>query len=136
MREEKEKWRREFALKYAEAQATDSARAERIAVQFGVGVLKYRTEGVTETQKIFLPPNSRLVAGRGANNAITLNDAKASRHHCAFYTDDTGAYIEDLGSLDGTLLNDNVVNGRQRIKTGDAIRVGDTEFLFYKLEGR
>ena len=46
------------------------------------------------------------------------------------------AYIEDLGSLDGTLLNEVLVKGRQRIKTGDAIKVGDTEFLFYKLEGR
>ena len=53
MREEKEKWRREFALKYAEAQATDSTRAERMAVQFGVGVLKYRTVGVAETPKIW-----------------------------------------------------------------------------------
>ena len=97
MREEKEKWRREFALKYAEAQATDSTRAERMAVQFGVGVLKYRTVGVAETPKIFLPPNSRLVAGRGENNAIMLKDTKVSRHHCAFFTDDTKRLYRRFG---------------------------------------
>jgi len=136
MREEKQKWRKEFAERYAEVQSKDSAHAEMLAVQFGVGVLKYRTAGQSETQKRFLPPNSRLVAGRGENNAFMLNDSKVSRQHCAFFTDDTEVYIEDLGSSAGTLLNGEMVRGRTRIKTGDAIIIGDTEFLFYKLDGR
>ena len=136
MREEKQKWRKEFAIKYAEAQATDSTHAEKLAVQFGLGVLKYRTLGRSEPQKIFLPPNSRLVAGRGINTAILLNDPKVSRQHCAFYTDDTNAYVEDLGSVTGTILNGEMVKSRRKINTGDTINVGDTEFSFYKLDAR
>jgi pSer/pThr/pTyr-binding forkhead associated (FHA) protein len=136
MREEKQKWRKEFAERYAEVLSKDSAHAERLAVQFGVGVLKFRTKGQTGTEKRFLPPNSRLVAGRGLNNDFVLIDSNVSRRHCAFFTDDTEVYIEDLGSITGTLLNGEKVKGRTRIKTDDEIRIGDTEFLFYKLDGR
>ena len=70
MKEEKTKWRREFALKYAEAQATDSVRAQKMAVQFAVGVLIKNPE-TQKRARVFVPPNCRLIAGSAPDNPIT-----------------------------------------------------------------
>jgi hypothetical protein len=38
--------------------------------------------------------------------------------------------IEDMGSTNGTLLNDATLNGEAELIDGDAVRIGDTEFRF------
>jgi pSer/pThr/pTyr-binding forkhead associated (FHA) protein len=134
MREERTKWRQEFTLKYAEIQASDNARAQKLAIQFAVGLLIKNPEA-PERERIFLPPNCRLIAGRAADNALPLpDDDRASRHHCAFYADDELAYVEDLGSPNATFVNRERVTGRRPLKAGDRITVGSTQFEFRKLD--
>ena len=87
------KWRREFALKYAEAQAIDSVRAQKMAVQFAVGVLIKNPE-THKRERVFVPPNCRLIAGSAPDNPICLDDELASGHHCAFDADDEQVYVE------------------------------------------
>ena len=38
--------------------------------------------------------------------------------------------IEDLGSTNGTYLNDEPLNGPQPLHPGDRIRIGDCEFSY------
>jgi pSer/pThr/pTyr-binding forkhead associated (FHA) protein len=38
--------------------------------------------------------------------------------------------IEDLGSTNGTYLNDELLTGPQPLHDGDRIRIGDCEFAF------
>ena len=38
--------------------------------------------------------------------------------------------LEDLGSTNGTYLNDEPLNGPQPLHAGDRIRIGDSRFLF------
>ncbi len=135
MREEREKWQREFSIKYLETQTTDSALAHKMAIQFAIGFLKYRNDE-TKPQKIFIPPNYRLTVGRGQNNDICISDRMLSRIHCAFYSDDTNVFIEHLGSTITTLLNGERVNRRTKLKAEDVIEVGKTEFRFYQMEKR
>ena len=40
--------------------------------------------------------------------------------------------IEDLGSTNGTYLNDEPLNGPQPLHDGDRIRIGDSEFSYYQ----
>ena len=38
--------------------------------------------------------------------------------------------LEDLGSTNGTYLNENALNGPQPLHDGDVIRIGDCEFVY------
>ena len=67
--------------------------------------------------------------GRGPGIDITFDDPRVSRNHAAITLDDSGASISDSGSASGTFLNGVRVQ-TARLKDGDLIRVGRTEFTF------
>ncbi|HLR07407.1 MAG TPA: FHA domain-containing protein [Pyrinomonadaceae bacterium] len=136
MKEEKEKWRREFAIKFAEVQSRDNTEAQKMAVQFAVGILIKNPES-PERERIFMPPHCRLIAGRASDNAIVIDDPMLSRHHCAFDADDASAYVEDLGSANAIMLNGERVTGRHKLKSEDLVLLSKmTEFRFHKLDAR
>jgi len=132
MKEEKEKWRREFAVKFAEAQAKDNSQAQKIAVQFAIGVLIKNPE-TEERERIFVPPNCRLIAGRDPTNPIHTNDPLTSRHHCAFDADDEYVYVEELGSPNGAFINGALLKGKQKLEAGDIVQMGHTTFRYHQL---
>jgi pSer/pThr/pTyr-binding forkhead associated (FHA) protein len=134
IKEEKDKWYREFAMKFAEAQSTDRMRAQKMAVQLAIGVLIFQDEETQERERIFIPPNCRLVAGRAHDNPIRLNDIRASKHHCAFNANDTDVFVEDLGSGNATFVNSQRITGRFKLGSGDIVRIGQTECKFHKLD--
>jgi pSer/pThr/pTyr-binding forkhead associated (FHA) protein len=128
MREEKEKWRREFAMKFADAQAIDNAGAQEMAVQFAIGVLIKDSPDISLRERIFIPPNCRLIAGRSKDDPIVVEDRFAARQHCAFDADDKDVYIEELGSPNGTPVNGENLQGRQKLESDDVVTVGETTF--------
>jgi pSer/pThr/pTyr-binding forkhead associated (FHA) protein len=134
MREERDKWRREFAFKFAEKQITDNVAAQKMAAQFAIGVIIKNPE-TPEREKIFVPPNCRLIVGRAPDNAIVLDDPRVSRHHFAFFADDTNVFVEELGrSANITFINGERINGRLKLKSNDVITTGQTELRFHKLD--
>ena len=68
----------------------------------------------------------RLIAGRSDDNEIALPSALASGHHFAISADGANAYVEDLGSANGTYLSGTRVRGRTLLRGGDLIRVDDS----------
>lgn len=138
MKEEREKWRREFTLKYAEAQVSDIAHAQRLREQFAIGVLVKDPE-TPEREKIFVPPNCRLVVGRAPDNPIVVDDPRVSRYHFAFYADDSQVFVEELSggaSAIAVFLNGKKIKGRNKLETDDVVITGGTKFRFHKLGGR
>lgn len=67
--------------------------------------------------------------GRG-DVEIHLDDPFASSHHARISREGHVAVIEDLGSTNGTYLNDEQLNGPQPLHPGDRIRIGDCEFSY------
>ena len=65
-----------------------------------------------------------LTMGREAGNDIILIENGVSRFHCNLVQYDDGYVIEDLGSTNGTYLNDVKVIQPQPIAEGDIIRLG------------
>jgi hypothetical protein len=69
--------------------------------------------------------------GRG-DVEIRLEDPFASSRHARITRQGRILVIEDLGSTNGTYLNDEPLNGPQPLHDGDRIRIGDSEFSYYQ----
>jgi hypothetical protein len=67
--------------------------------------------------------------GRG-DVEIRLDDPFASAHHARITRQGHVVVIEDLGSTNGTYLNEQPLNGPQPLHHGDRIRIGDSEFSY------
>ena len=67
--------------------------------------------------------------GRG-DVEIRLEDPFASTRHARIERQGSVTVIEDLGSTNGTYLNEAPLQGPQPLHHGDRIRIGDSEFSF------
>ncbi len=73
--------------------------------------------------------------GRTLENDVVLQDAGVSRRHVRI-SDRLGRfYVQDLGSSNGTLVNDQRLSGEQELRDGDRISLGPVEFLFQEVLG-
>jgi hypothetical protein len=70
------------------------------------------------------------VLGRGDSVEIRLEDPFASSSHARLLRQGPVMVIEDLGSTNGTYLNEELLTGPQPLHPGDRIRIGDSEFVF------
>lgn len=68
--------------------------------------------------------------GRHPNNSIQLLDKIVSKEHCIIEYRVDHYVLRDLGSLNGTLVNGERVNGEMRLKNGDDISMGSTRAKF------
>ncbi|MEA2348450.1 MAG: hypothetical protein QOG62_2237 [Thermoleophilaceae bacterium] len=77
-----------------------------------------------------IPLGEGVMLGRSAGADIQIEDKFASNNHARLYTRAGAAYVEDLGSTNGTYLNGRRLNGSSPLAPGDSIRIGDTEFRY------
>ncbi len=71
-----------------------------------------------------------LVLGRGDRAEIRLEDPFASSRHARVYEQGNIVVIEDLGSTNGTYLNEELLQSPRPLHPGDRVRIGDSEFTF------
>jgi pSer/pThr/pTyr-binding forkhead associated (FHA) protein len=64
--------------------------------------------------------------GRAEACAIRLDDTYVSQMHARLYGQDGAWYVEDLGSTNGTFLNDRRVEQPVEVHAGDIVKVGKT----------
>ena len=74
-------------------------------------------------------PSHGATLGRG-DVEIRLEDPFASSRHARITPEGHVVVIEDLGSTNGTYLNDEPLSGPQPLHPGDRIRIGDCEFSY------
>ena len=70
------------------------------------------------------------VLGRGDQADIQLQDTFASSQHARLSPHGDVIVVEDLGSTNGTYLNEEPLRGPQPLHPGDKIRIGDSSFTF------
>jgi hypothetical protein len=80
-------------------------------------------------------PGSRYDVGGGATLGrgdveIVLEDPFASSQHARIERQGGAVVLEDLGSTNGTYLNEELLRGPQPLHAGDRIRIGDSVFEF------
>ncbi|MCU0520667.1 MAG: FHA domain-containing protein [Anaerolineae bacterium] len=71
--------------------------------------------------------------GRTAGNTIVLDSTQVSRHHAQIRLTPGGAVIEDIGSTNGTWVNDRRLVEPQALANGDRIRLADFVTLEYSV---
>ncbi len=72
----------------------------------------------------------RTVIGRDLSCDVTLDDKAASRHHALIEGDEHGYVLVDLGSTNGTWIDDRIARDWRRLTGGELIRMGGTIFKF------
>jgi pSer/pThr/pTyr-binding forkhead associated (FHA) protein len=70
------------------------------------------------------------IMGRGDQAEIRLEDPFASSRHARLVRQGAVIVIEDLGSTNGTYLNEELLSGPQPLHPGDRVRIGDSEFTY------
>jgi hypothetical protein len=71
-----------------------------------------------------------IVLGRGDHAEIRLEDPFASSQHARVYEQGNIIVVEDLGSTNGTYLNEELLQTPRPLHPGDRVRIGDSEFAF------
>ena len=97
-----------------------------LQVTYGSGAVPEESRPPALGRRLAL--GEELVIGRGSSGEAWLNDdLKLSRRHARIARDASGQVtVEDLGSANGTFVNDERVRGRQVLGVGDSVRVGST----------
>lgn len=74
-----------------------------------------------------------LVLGRDPAADLTIPSERVSRRHCRFeVTGEGGVVLEDLGSQNGTLVNQVRIEGRKVLVGGEYVQAGDCLFHFVR----
>ena len=72
--------------------------------------------------------DNAVVIGRSVECDVSLNDTYLSSRHARFAQDGDDLTLEDLGSTNGTYVNQEMVRGRVLLERGDIIQVGGVLF--------
>ena len=102
------------------------------AVQQAQTAWLHFTSGPREGQTIPLPAGN-VNMGRGIDNDIVLDDATVSRDHATIAFQDGDYYIEDAGSMSGTMV-EGMPATRTMLTSGATLKMGDAEFVFMRTE--
>ena len=74
--------------------------------------------------------------GRTANIDVPVIDERVSQMHAKVVLEDGRHFIHDLGSTNGTFVNNQPLTGPRKLQDGDLIQVGETVFEYISYEQR
>ncbi|HEY0981154.1 FHA domain-containing protein, partial [Schlesneria sp.] len=69
-------------------------------------------------------PSKQMVVGRDDDCDLRIGSALVSRKHCVLKNTPEGILVTDLGSQNGTLVNDAPIKGPTLLREGDVLRIG------------
>jgi diguanylate cyclase (GGDEF)-like protein len=93
-------------------------------------VIIYSKESTNLGKRYVLDPTAGpLTIGRGGDNNIVLESDSVSRRHARFEQREGAWWVTDLGSTNGTYVNDDQV-GEHRLRRADHVKIGDTIFKY------
>jgi hypothetical protein len=74
------------------------------------------------------PLDHYTTIGRHDDNSITIDDGFISGSHAEFVFDQGAWWLQDLGSTNGTFVNNQAVRSRVRVSDGDIVQFGRVRF--------
>jgi len=93
----------------------------------------------TEQAPFLIDPTGRehpltgetITIGRGVQNDVVITSKRVSREHACVRRDGWRVMLEDLGSTNGTFLNDERVLTPMALQDEDRIKIGDVVLVFH-----
>jgi pSer/pThr/pTyr-binding forkhead associated (FHA) protein len=67
-----------------------------------------------------------ILIGRGADAQLSLDDDYVSTRHARVVSGENGVYLEDLGSTNGSYVNNQRITAPTTITLSDTVRIGRT----------
>ena len=76
--------------------------------------------------------STQIVIGRSPSSTLVLEDEYASSQHARLTPADGRWWIEDLGSRNGTFVDDERLTSPRELNVGDIVRIGQTTLELVK----
>lgn len=82
------------------------------------------------TKRQSIPVRLPILAGRSEEAKFRIQQDSVSRRHCEFFLKDDAVFARDMGSTNGTLLDDELIPASvpTRVKPGSIVRIGSVAF--------
>lgn len=81
--------------------------------------------------EIYVLDRMTITIGRDVDNDITLEEPEVSRHHMRLILNAEGYAIEDLNTMNGTMVNRDVVTQQHALTANDLISIGTSVHMWY-----
>ena len=78
-----------------------------------------------------IPLSGEVTVGRSAESGLKIVEGSPSRKHALLTVADDGVSVQDLGSTNGTFVNDKRIEAKVKLNTGDRVRFDVEEYLFH-----
>jgi DNA-binding winged helix-turn-helix (wHTH) protein len=88
---------------------------------------------LVEDRNVQLREGENLI-GRVPGASLCIHSLQVSRRHAQIIVENNRAYVEDLDSKNGTLLNGRPLEGRRRLANGDRIFLGESSVVLQFIE--
>jgi diguanylate cyclase (GGDEF)-like protein len=85
----------------------------------------------TDLGKRYNLDQPELTIGRNTGNPIVVHEQSVSRTHAKLVLRDKSVEVEDMGSANGTFINEQKIEARTLLKDGDMLRLGTILFKFF-----
>lgn len=95
-----------------------------------------RTDSAAGPEGVRIDLGDMTTIGRGAGNTVKLDDDMVSRNHALLRREEDEYVLSDLGSANGTFVNDRPISGPTTLRNDDELRFGDAVFVFCKADRR
>jgi len=102
---------------------TASTTDERATIEL---VIRSESDGERRVR----PDNGRSVIGKGNQTDIRIKDPLLSRRHCELIISETGLMVHDLGSTNGTWVDDQAIAKGVTLEPGQHLRLGRETYLY------
>jgi len=86
------------------------------------------TDGALAGSMLPLTAGLPITIGRAPSNTLVIEDDYASGHHARLYPSDKGWVIEDLGSTNGTFVDNAPLLGSMVLPIGTPVTIGHSAF--------
>src|ERR1022692_3872187 len=87
--------------------------------------------GSAGDRSVFLLDGSSWKLGRGRQCAILIDDDLVSRNHAIIQRMDSGEYFIDMGSRNGSFVNERRVSTPVALRDGDRLALGAAQMVFH-----
>jgi len=106
-----------------------SAKARSLIKAPPQGSMRLGVEGMPRVV-VVLARDTTLVIGRDPGHCdVLVEDKQVSRRHCSVTQSGDAVLVQDMGSRNGTRINDTHIRGSAAASPGDKIRIGRTAFI-------